>query len=151
MNSRVDEYRATYKGMADEQLLELAGQVDQLTGEARTALWAELGRRGITELATKAQDTEASRSNPPTPADLTKWDLMGDRTPTLPPSEFVAVFSAGSQSEADQVQESLRAAGVESQLQVVILVPQAESEKALEILSEQLGPVPDAEEEDGEA
>ena len=56
----------------------------------------------------------------------------------------MAVYSAASESEAEQVQESLRAAGVESQLQIVILVPQAEAERALEILSEQLGPDLDA-------
>jgi hypothetical protein len=151
MSSRLDEYRATYKKMADEQLLELAGQADDLMAEARTALWAELGRRGITEEAIKVQESETPPSSPPSPADLVKWDLMGDRTPTLPPSDFVAVFSAGSTSEADQAQELLRASGIESQLQIVILVAHAEADKALRIFSEQLDPDPNAEEEDGEA
>ena len=148
MSSRVEELRATYKRMPEEQLLELAGQADQLTGEARTALWAELGYRGITEEAIKTREKKSSRSDPPTADEIAQLNLLGERTPTLPPSEFVAVFSAESESEAEQVQESLRAAGVESQLQIVILVPQAEAEKAFEILSEQLGP--DTESDDGE-
>ncbi len=147
MSSR-DEYRATYQRMGDLELLELAGEIDQLTPEARKALEAELGRRGITEEANQAQDAEAPPSSPSAASGLPNWFLGASPAP-LPPSEFVAVFSAESESEAQQVRESLRAAGIESQSQIVILVPQAEAEKAFETLSEQLGPDPDAEEEDG--
>ena len=134
--------------MADLELLELADQADQLTEEARTALGAELGRRGITEEATQAQNVEATPSSPSAASGLPNWFLGASPAP-LPPSEFVAVFSAESESEAQQVRESLRAAGIESQSQIVILVPQAEAEKAFETLSEQLAPDPDAEKEDG--
>ena len=147
MSNQTDQYRVTYGRMADGQLLELAGQLDQLTGEARTALWAELGRRGITEEALQAQDAEAPSSSPAPTQDLPDWGLLGAKPPELPSSEFVTVFSAGSESEAEQVQESLRADGIECQMQIVLLVRQADSEKALRILSEQLDS--EAEPEDG--
>jgi hypothetical protein len=134
--------------MADEELLELAGQADQLTGEARTALWAELGRRGITEEAIQARDSGTSQDNPASAIDLPNWGLLGAQTPALPPSELVTIFSAGNESEAERLQELLRAAGIECQTQIVLLVPQAESEKALQIVSEQLDP--DTEPADGE-
>ena len=150
MSSRIEEYRATYKRMPDDQLLELADEVDDLTEEARTALWAELERRGIAEAGGKTPDKKTSRSSPAMPADTADWDLLGERPPALPPSEFVAVFSAEKEAEAEQVQESLRSAGVESLLEFVVLVRQSESEKAFEILSEQLGPDADADEDEVE-
>ncbi|MGH9786615.1 MAG: hypothetical protein ACRD88_20790 [Terriglobia bacterium] len=147
MSDRTDQYRVTYGRMADGELLELAGQVDQLTGEARTALWTELGRRGIKEEAIQARDSGTPQDIPAPPIELPEWGLFGPKPPELPPSELVTVFSAGDESEAEQVRELLRADGIESQMQIVILVRQAESEKALRILSEQLDP--DAEPGDG--
>jgi len=141
MNNRMDEYRTTYKQMADGQLLELAAELDHLTGEAQTALWAEMGRRGITEEATKVQKSAVPADGSPAAHDLPAWGFFGADAPAaLPPSEFVAVFSADSEPEAEQVQESLRAAGIESLLEFVVLVRQDKSEKAFGILSEQLGP-----------
>ena len=149
MSDQTDQYRATYQRMADGKLLELAGQVDQLTGEARTALWAELGRRGITEEAIQARDSGTTPDVPVRPIELPDWGLFGPKPPELPPSELVTVFSAADESEAEQVRELLRAHGIECQTQIVLLVPQAESETAFQILSEQL----DADEEsaDGSA
>ena len=148
MSNRMDEYRATYKQMADGQLLELAAELDQLTGEAQTALRAEMDRRGIAEEATKAQEPRMPTEGTPAAPDPPAWGFFGAPPPALPPSEFVAVFSAETEPEAEQVRESLRAAGVESLLEFVVLVRQGESEKAFEILSEQLGP--DAESGDEE-
>jgi hypothetical protein len=148
MSSRIEEYRATYKRMPDAQLLELAEQVDDLTDEAQTALRAELDRRGIAEAAGKTPDKEPAPSSPAMPAEVANWGILGEHVPTLPPSELVAVFSAATEAEAAQVQEALHAAGIECQLQIVILVPQAEAEQAFEVLSEQLGP--EEESEDGE-
>ena len=147
MSDWTDQYRVTYGRMADGELLELAGQVDQLTGEARTALWAELGRRGITEEAIRTRDSGTSQDIPAPAIELPDWGLFGPKPPELPPSEFVTVFSAEDESEAERVQELLRTAGIECQMQIVLLVRQAESEKALQIVSEQLDP--DAEPEDG--
>ena len=159
MSNRMDEYRANYKRMPDGQLLELAEQVDELTEEAQTALRAELGRRGIAEEGIEEgieeQKAEAPPNNAPAEPGLPEW-FLGSKAPPLPDSEFVAVFSAQDESEADQVQESLRIAGIENQAQIVILVPQAQAEKAFEVLSEQLGPDADAgdemvgDEEDGD-
>jgi hypothetical protein len=143
----MDEYRANYKRMPDGQLLELAEQVDELTEEAQTALRAELGRRGIAEEGIEEQKAEAPPNNAPAEPGLPEW-FLGSKAPPLPDSEFVAVFSAQDESEADQVQESLRIAGIENQAQIVILVPQAQAEKAFDILSEHLGP--DAEDEEDE-
>jgi len=154
MSSRVEEYRATYHRMADEELLELSGQLDQLTPDARIALWAEIGRRGITEQAAEAQDaamshdSSAAASHPSEP-DLHAWSLLPEPS-TLPSNEFVAVLSVGDVSEAQHAQELLHAKGIESQLQIVLLVPQANSEKALQIVSEQIDPGADLTEETAE-
>jgi len=146
MSSRIDEFRATYKRMVDEELLELADEMDQLTEEAQIALRAELSHRGIAEEGIEAQKAEAPQSNAPAEPNLPEWGFFGAKTPELQPSDFVAVFSAGSDSEAEQVQESLRDAGIESQFQIVILVRQADSERAFDVLSERL----DADQESGE-
>ena len=147
MSNRMDEYRANYKRMPDGQLLELAEQVDELTEEAQTALRAELGRRGIAEEGIEEQKAEAPPNNAPAEPGLPEW-FLGSKAPPLPDSEFVAVFSTQDDSEAGQVQESLRTAGIENQAQIVILVPQAQAEKAFEVLSEQLGPDEEDEEEE---
>ena len=150
MSNRIDELRATYKRMVDEELLELAEEMDQLTDEAKTALRAELSRRGIQEGGTEEPKAEAPPSNAPAEPGLPEW-FLGSKAPPLPDSEFVAVFSTQDDSEAGQVQESLRGAGIECQMQIVILVPQAQAEKAFEVLSEQLGPDPDADESEKDA
>lgn len=145
MSSRLDEYRATYKRMVDEELLELAEEMDQLTDDAQTALRDELDRRGIVDEALQEPEAPLSKSPARAPSGLPEW-FLGSKSPALPDSELVAVFSAASDSEAEQVQESLRAAGIDSQTEYVILVPQAQAEKAYQALSEQLGPDADAEE-----
>jgi hypothetical protein len=144
MSSRVEEFRANYQRMEDDELLELAGQLDQLMPDARIALWAEIGRRGITEQAEEARDAAAPRAVPASAPDvaapdLPEWNLL-NKPPELPSSDYVAVLSVADVSEAQRSQELLRAEGIESQLQIVILVPQAEAEKALRIVSEQIDP-----------
>lgn len=151
MSDRMQQFVARYRGMVDEQLFELADQAEQLTGEARAALWAELGRRGITEQAAKreeetpeAEQENGSQDASPNPPELYSWGLLGTAPPRrLPPSEWAAVFSAATGSEAQRVQEVLATAGIETQLQIVILVSQAETEKALQIISEKIETDPD--------
>lgn len=138
MSDRVQQFIARYRGMVDEQLFELADQAEQLTGEARAALWAELGRRGITEQALKLEPEDVSEAGSPNPPVLSSWDLLRTAPPRLPPSEWAVVFAAASGSEAQRVQEVLATAGIETQLQIVILVSQAETEKALQIISEKI-------------
>jgi len=145
----MDEYRANYKRMPDGQLLELAEQVDELTEEAQTALRAEIDRRGIAEEAVQESEAPPSESPARAPSGLPEW-FLGSKSPALPDSELVAVFSAASGSEAEQVQESLRVAGIDSQTEYVILVPQVQAERAFEVLSEQLGPDDDQGEEEGD-
>jgi hypothetical protein len=154
MGSRVEEFRANYQRMEDDELLELAGQLDQLMPDARTALWAEMGRRGITEQAEEARDAAAAPAGAATPhdrraPDLPAWSLL-NKPPELPSSDYVAVLSVADVTEAQRSQDLLRAEGLESQLQIVILVPHAESEKALRIVSEQLDPGADLTTDDAE-
>jgi len=144
MSSRVEQYRANYQRMEDDELLDLAGQLADLMPDARTALWAELGRRGLTEQAEAARDaagpqaSAASAADAPVP-DLPEWSLL-NKPPELPSSDFVAVLSVGDVAEAQRTQELLQAEGVESQLQIVVLVPQADAGKALRIVAEQIDP-----------
>jgi hypothetical protein len=125
--------------------------------EARTALWAEIGRRGITDQAAEARDAAMSHDSPaatataaPSEPDLSAWSLL-PKPSTLPSNEFVTVLSVGEVSEAQHAQELLHANGIESQLQIVLLVPQTDSEKALRIVTEQIDPGANLTQETAEA
>ena len=138
MKNRLDDYRTTYQQMLDAELLEQARQKDSLTPEARVALWAELGRRGIAEELAEAP-------GPPAPAE----------SPDRSQQKWVCVFSASGELEAQFIQGLLEAAGIESSSYnqdslgvlpltvggrnaIAVLVPEPESKRALQIISEQL-------------
>ena len=62
------DFAAAYSRMADEELLALAVESDELTDEAHGALWTELRRRGLESHATKAYEeraAEQARQRPP--------------------------------------------------------------------------------------
>ena len=139
MSDPLDELRSTYRQMPDGKLLELASQPELLTPTARSILMVEILRRGITEEILKTENPEVPEESPSNSEDLPSWRLLGSETPELPPSEFTAVYSAEDGSGAERAQGLLRAAGIESQLQIVVLVANADSEKAIQIITEQLG------------
>jgi len=62
------DFAATYARMADEELLALAAESDELTDQARHVLWTELRHRGLESHATKAYEehaAEQARQQPP--------------------------------------------------------------------------------------
>jgi len=121
--------------MSEGELMELAGQKDQLTTEAQTALATELANRGITEDALKPESSDESPDAPSEPADYLRSGLFGAEAPETPSTDLVAVFSAESEAEAKAVQLSLGCAGIESQLQIVVLVAEKKAEEAIKIVS----------------
>ena len=139
MSDRLEDYLATYRQMVDGKLLELAEQSESLTPNARSALWAELGRRGLAD--------EATGNASPQP--------QGSRSPDLLHQKLVCVFSACGELEGQFIQGVLEAAGIESSSysrasphvlplaarglgQIDILVRETEAGRALQIISEQL-------------
>ena len=144
--TRIDELRSTYKRMVDEELLKLAAEMDDLTDDAKTALHAELDSRGIIEHAASTPSAPSRPGAPSGSQQLPSW-FMGEKTPALPPNEFVAVYSATNDSEAEEIQATLRDARIESQVEYVILVHQSDSERAFEALSERLDAPEDSDEE----
>jgi hypothetical protein len=147
MNYRVDDLLANYRRMTDGELLELASQKEELTPEARTALETELATRGIADEAMKPEAAERYPEASPEPADHRSSVLFGAQLPEGPSSELVVVFSAESEAEANAAQASLGAAGIESQMQIVVLVPADRAEDALKIVAARAADEDDEEEE----
>jgi hypothetical protein len=129
----MESFDETYRHMFDEELLELAGQANELTPAAERSLRAELQRRGLeAEAARRKQDS----SDPA--ADSTAPDL----------SKLVSVYSAESEIEGRLVQDLLRASEIESVLRqqyISVVVPRSaceilvvdlDEEKARQIIEE---------------
>jgi hypothetical protein len=138
MSDPMERMMANYRRMVDDELLALAGQLDELTPEARTALWAELGRRGITDDAIQVGQPEAVESPSSPPDETPQWSLLPQNPPTLPEGEWVAVYSAETESEANSIRDLLYQSAIESQLQIVVLVRQEGAQAAFRVLSEEL-------------
>ena len=109
----MESFDETYRHMFDEELLDLAGQSNELTPAAERSLRAELQRRGL-EAEAKRRERDAQGRV----ADTTEPDL----------SKLVSVYSAESEIEGQLVQDLLREAGVESVLRrqyIPVVVPRA--------------------------
>jgi len=107
----MESYDQTYRQMFDEELLDLAGQADQLMPAAELALRAELNRRGLEEEAQRREQESRATVSP-----------SGSTDPDL--TKLVPVFCAESEIEGRVTQNILRASGIESVLrrQVVSVV-----------------------------
>ena len=151
MSYRVDNILANYRKMTDGELLDLADQQDQLTPDACAALSTELASRGLTPQAVSeavAESPVLSPSEPPAyeGPDYLRVGVFGAQPPP-PSSDLVVVFSAQSEAEAQAAQASLRDNGIDSELQIVVLVAENKSEDALRIISEKFDQDPDADDE----
>ena len=138
MRNKADELFANYRRMADGELLELASQKEQLTPEAVTALESELADRGITEEALKTETADDSPDEHPEPTDYLHSEVFGDEHLEMPSSDLAAVYSAEGEADAKAVQKLLSDAGIESQLQIVVLVAEDKAEDAIKIVSAQV-------------
>jgi len=138
MPDPMDQILLTYQRMVDDELLELAAAPNELTPEARTALWAELGRRGITDEAMQAAESMPAPAAPQATVGGVNWSVVPESQGGAQDSEWVAVSSAESEAEARETQELLQASGIASQLQIVVLTNQADAARAFDILSEKL-------------
>ena len=147
MNYRVNDLLANYRRMADGELLELASQGEQLTPEARSALETELANRGIVDESANTKATERFEGASPKHADYHSA-LFGPSLPETPSSELVVVFSAENEAEAQAAQASLGAAGIDSQLQIVVLMAADQAEDALKIVAPGAGDDDDDEKSD---
>lgn len=138
MADNYEQFRDRYRDMADEELLQLAEQSGDLVEAAHGALWDELESRGLKE--------EAEERNSPQPeaprADLHETALLADyrrRGGTAAPAEELGlslVYSTESADEAAEIQRLLTDHGISSQLQVMILVPTEDANKAYKLVDE---------------
>ena len=140
MSYRADDLLANYRRMADGELLELASEKEQLTPEARTALETELANRGLADEPPENESDESHESperhgNPSPASEEYRSVLFGSSLPDRPSNELVVVFSAENEGDAQAAQAALGAAGIESQLQIVVLVKADQAEDALEIIA----------------
>ncbi len=140
MSRSTEEWADTYRSMLDAELLQLAEEPEDLVPEARSALLMELKERGITLKEATVQDgTDQPSEAAPEASDLPSWGLMGG-APAQPssPSESVTIYSADSVASAEKIQLLLRNAGIDTTLEIIVLVPHLLSEKAFELLDENL-------------
>jgi len=93
-------YAATYAAMADEELLALVADSDELTDEARKALWTELRRRGMEQ---QAQDTYENRPKQPA-------------SPATPPPNLVSVAYFDNVIHANLAKTKLTSEGIQCYL-----------------------------------
>lgn len=130
----MEPYDQTYRQMFDEELLDLAGQADQLMPAAEQALRVELHRRGLEEEARRRQQESRAAVSA---SESTDPDL----------SKLASVFWAESEIEGRVTQNILRESGIESVLrrQVVsvvfpgaceILVLDSQEEQARRIIAD---------------
>lgn len=90
------DYQNVYAQMDDGELLALAAEADDLTDEARGALWAELARRGL--------DAEAARKDP---------DHAGRGTGERPPpAQLVTVARFDDALSANLAKTKLESQGI---------------------------------------
>jgi hypothetical protein len=140
MGYRLDEIRENYRRMTDEELIGLARQKGDLTPEAFTAVLDELANRGISEGALETEnDADEPREAADEAGDYLRDAVFSPETQQEnPSSDLAAVFSGQSEAEAKNVQDLLKGAGIESQLQLVVLVAGDRSDDALRIISAKL-------------
>ena len=105
----MESFDETYQHMFDEELLDLAGQANELMPAAERSLRTELKRRGLEEEATRREQESQAQATDATEPDLSK---------------LVSVYSAENEIEGRLAQDLLRASGIESVLrrQVVSVV-----------------------------
>jgi hypothetical protein len=138
MGYRVDDFSERYRSMSDGELIELAAQKKQLTAEACTALESELAKRNIVEDVLESSGTEVSHEVSPQDEYYPDEEFLRTGSPDDSTSDLVVVFSAESETEAKALQVGLGHAGIESQLQIVVLVAQDTAEAAIKIVSDML-------------
>ena len=142
MADSMEEFRKIYERLVDDELLELAAAPDSLTPEARTALSKELEHRGLADEAMEAAASQDAAPEPPITSGASvgnaAWSVVPESQTVEAGSGWVAVSSAESEAEARQTQEILKAAGIESQLQIVVLIDPADANRAFDVLSERL-------------
>lgn len=132
------DYKDVYSQMADEELLSLATESDSLTEHARSALWDELGTRGLSWQAARVRER-----------DLSELEQAHE-----PDEELVAVayFSRIEEPSAYLCKARLESEGIECHLghaqnpmalgpaDIELRVPQSDSQKATEILRSLIAP-----------
>jgi len=110
----MEDYSKTYAEMLDDELLKLAAEQHTLADSARSALFAELAKRGIGEdriqewqddYAGGAEDMEERQYN--SSSEKTASDAM----------KAVVVHTVQGPMEAEIVQSCLRSCGIESTTQ----------------------------------
>ena len=150
MSRSAEEWAATYRGMLDAELLQLAEEPEDLVPEARSALLVELKERRISlEEAPVEYASGHPGESAPAASDHPSWGLMGG-TPATPASsnESVAIFSSDSVASAEKIQLLLRNEGIDTTLEIIVLVPHAMTEKAFELLDETLATPPEKKDPD---
>lgn len=132
------QFKTRYEDMADEELLQLAEQSDDLVPDAQAALQDELESRQLT-----AEVEERKAPPPPNePQFAYESALLADprrlraAAPQAPEAGLALVHSTESIDEASEIQRRLTDNGILSQLQVLILVPPEEADKAYKLLED---------------
>lgn len=137
MTDNYAQFRGRYEDMADEEILQLAEQMDDLVPDAQAALRDELESR---HLSTEA---EARTAVAPQSAQFSyESALLADPrrlqpvAPHGPEAGLALVHSTENTDEASEIQRRLADNGILSQLQVLILVPPEAADRAYKLLED---------------
>lgn len=101
----MEDYAKTYAEMLDDELCKLAAEQDTLADSARSALFAELAKRGIGE--DRIQQWQHGYADGPKNAEEKRFDTM----------KAIVIHTVQGPSEAEIVQTCLRSCGIESTTQ----------------------------------